>query len=87
MKKNKKETRKNHSTLNTVCKIIVIAIVFFMLLGFGFLFYIYLDAPEFNTNLLYRQESSNIYDAKGNLIATIGTEKRNIVDNNELPQV
>ena len=87
MKKNKKETRKNHSTLNTVCKIMVIAIVFFMLLGFGFLFYIYLDAPEFNTNLLYRQESSNIYDAKGNLIATIGTEKRQIVDYNELPQV
>ncbi|MBR4178198.1 MAG: transglycosylase domain-containing protein [Bacilli bacterium] len=83
----KKNTVKKQSKLNKVCAVIIVVIVFFMLLGFGFFFYIYLDAPEFNTNLLYKQESSNIYDSKGNLIATIGTEKRQIVDYKDLPQI
>ena len=87
MKKREKKTVKDHSILNKLCTIIVVFMVIFMLLGFGFIFYIYLDAPEFNTNLLYKQESSNIYDSKGNLIATIGTEKREIVDYKDLPQV
>ncbi len=74
-------------TLNKICTIIVAFIVLFMLLGMGFFVYIYLDAPEFNQHLLYKQESSNIYDSKGDLIATIGTEKRQIVEYKELPQV
>jgi penicillin-binding protein 1A len=53
----------------------------------GFMYYIYLRAPEFNTELLYKKESSNIYDISGQLIATIGSEKREIVDYEDLPDV
>ena len=48
--------------------------------------FIFISSPEFNSNLLYKKESSNIYDSKGDLIATIGTEKRQIVSYDELPQ-
>ncbi len=54
---------------------------------FGFMYYIYLRAPEFNTDLLYKKESSNIYDISGSLIATIGSEKREIVEYEDLPNV
>ena len=53
----------------------------------GFLSYAYFSAPEFKGELLYKKESSNIYDSKGDLIASIGTEKRQIVTYDELPQV
>ena len=81
MKKNKKI---NISTIN---KTLIFSIFFFIVVSLGFFTYIYLTAPEFNSNLLYKKEASNIYDYKGNLIATIGSEKRQIVSYEELPQV
>ena len=84
---NKKNTFKKKNSLNKICAIILGLIVFFGMIGFGFLYYVYLGSPEFNTDLLYKRESSNIYDSKGNLIATIGSEKRQLVDYEELPQV
>lgn len=81
MKKNK---RINISTIN---KTLIFSIFFFIVVSLGFFTYIYLTAPEFNSNLLYKKEASNIYDYKGNLIATIGSEKRQIVSYEELPQV
>lgn len=53
----------------------------------GFFAYIFLNAPEFKTDLLYKNESSNIYDNKGELITTIGTEKRQLVSYEDLPEV
>ena len=70
---------------------IIITILIMIILSifsiFGFFTYIYLNSPEFNTNLLYKIESSNIYDSKGNLITTIGTEKRQIASFEELPSI
>ncbi len=83
----KKQTIKKLKRLNILCTIIVVFIVVFVLIGCGFLYYIYLTAPEFDTHLLYKKESSNIYDSKGELIATIGTEKRQLVEYEDLPQV
>ena len=54
---------------------------------FGFMYYVYLRSPEFNTDLLYKKESSNIYDISGQLIATIGSEKREVVEYDDLPNV
>ena len=70
----KKTSKKK--TLNKTFTIVISIIVFFVLFGCGFFYYIYINAPEFNTDLLYKQESSNIYDSQGKLITTIGTEKR-----------
>ena len=81
----KKKKQKN--TIRIINKAIIFTISFFIVIGLGFFTYIYINAPEFNSNLLYKKESSNIYDSKGDLIATIGTEKRQIVSFEELPQV
>lgn len=62
-------------------------IFFCFAIFFGFMYYIYLRSPEFNTDLLYKKESSNIYDISNNLIATIGSEKREIVSYDDLPNV
>ena len=53
----------------------------------GFFFYIYKSAPEFDPAQLYNKEASLIYDSEGNLIATLGREKRENVSYDELPQV
>lgn len=79
--------KKQINTIRIINKVIIFTILFFIVTGFGFFTYIYINAPEFNSNLLYKKESSNIYDSKGDLIATIGTEKRQIVSFEELPQV
>ena len=87
-KTNKKVNHKNNKLFwNKFLTIILSIIVFLGMIMTGFFYYIYVNAPEFNTDLLYKQESSNIYDSKGDLIATIGTEKREIVTYEELPQV
>lgn len=85
MKKNNKHKYKNNNHL--LRNIMIGMIIFTMLSSLGFFVYIYVNAPEFNTDLLYKKESSNIYDSKGDLITTIGTEKRKIVTYEELPQV
>ena len=87
-KSNKKKLKKsNVNRITKVLAVIVGIMVSFILIGFGFFFFIYVNAPEFNTDLLYKRESSNIYDSKGELIATIGSEKRQLVTYEELPQV
>ncbi len=68
-------------------KIILCMIFLGVFIFAGFMYYIYLCAPEFNTSLLYKKESSNIYDISGNLIASIGSEKREVVSYEDLPDV
>ena len=68
-------------------KIIITILLIIFFSTSGLYIYIYLNAPEFNRDLLYKKESTNIYDSKGNLIATIGSEKRQIVSYEELPEV
>ena len=53
----------------------------------GFCYYIYKSAPEFDPSQLYEKEASLIYDADLNLIATLGTEKREKITYDELPEV
>ena len=86
MKKNRKN-KTNHRILYKLTVFFFCALILAAIFFFGFSLYIYLDAPEFKTELLYRKESSNIYDSKGTLIATIGNEKRTLVEYDDLPQV
>lgn len=84
-KKTKKKLKKNK--LNNICLVLIIMFFISIVVVSGFFCYIYFNAPKFNGELLYRSESSNIYDSKGDLITTIGTEKRQIVSYEELPEV
>ena len=88
VKKNvKKNVKKKSNVLNNICLVIIIIIILGLVGVSGFFYYIYMSAPEFKGELLYKKESSNIYDSKGDLITSIGTEKRQIVSYEELPQV
>ena len=83
-----KKSKKEFNIILYKLTIVFLSIIMIVLLVFaGFSTYIYLTAPEFKSELLYRKESSNIYDLSGKLITTIGNEKRIIVDYDELPQV
>lgn len=79
--------KKQVNVVRNINKVILFTILFFIVICAGFFTYIYFEAPEFNSNLLYKKESSNIYDSNGELIATIGTEKRQIITYDDLPQV
>lgn len=85
----KKKVKKNKKfkIINIISMILIVILATAIFVSGGFFLYIYFNSPEFNTDLLYKRESSNIYDSKGDLIATIGTEKRQIVEYEELPQV
>lgn len=87
MKKETKKEKKQRHIFKKFMYVFIAFMIFGVISFFGFCMFIYLNAPEFNSNLLYKQESSNIYDSKGDLIATIGMEKRQIVAYEELPQV
>jgi penicillin-binding protein 1A len=87
-----KKVRENKENLffRIFCRLNILLISFIIIgiiIFFGFSLYIYLNAPEFRSELLYKKESSNIYDSQGKLIATIGNEKRILVTYEELPQV
>lgn len=84
MKKRKKYKKTLINKIASAFVILIICSIFFVC---GFFLYIYINSPEFNKDLLYKRESSNIYDSKGELITTIGCEKRQIVSYEELPQV
>lgn len=87
VKKKLKNNKKKSSVINNICLVLIILIFVGIISVSGFFCYIYMNAPEFKGELLYKRESSNIYDSKGDLIASIGTEKRQIVTYDELPQV
>lgn len=53
----------------------------------GFFIYIVINAPEFDVSRLERGETTLVYDKDKNLIATIGTEKREKVTYDELPEI
>lgn len=54
--KKKKQTKKKNNKKNYL-KITLLAILFLMCITFGgFVYYIYISAPEFKSNLLYRKE-------------------------------
>lgn len=87
--KNKKN--KKGKKLKKVLKIIliIIFILFIIAIIAAGLFWkdIVDNAPKFNPELLYHQESSIIYDMNGNLKQKLATEKRENISYDELPEV
>ncbi len=53
----------------------------------AFAMYIVKNAPEFNPNNLYHQESSILYKADGTIFAKLGAEKRENITYDELPEI
>jgi len=66
---------------------ILMVLIFISLCGLLFCLYIMLSAPDFDVNMLYKSGSSIVYDMNGNVIAELGTERRENVTYDELPDV
>ena len=82
-KTKRKKTRIWYWLLIVICIFAIIAFIG----GVGFCYYIVNSAPEFDATKLYEKEATLIYDSEMNLMATLGTEKREKVTYDELPQV
>ncbi|HHW69671.1 MAG TPA: hypothetical protein GX747_04990 [Tenericutes bacterium] len=89
--KNKTNKKKNNPTKRKVLKTLLLICITFVIIGIivtsSFLYIVIKDAPEFDTAKLYNKEASIIYDSKGEIITKIGTEMREKVSFDELPQV
>ena len=70
-----------------ILTLIMLVIVGVFICGIAFVVYIVISAPEFDIENLYTKEASIIYDAEGNEIARLGTENRERVTYDELPEV
>ena len=67
--------------------IIMLILVSLFILGFAFAIYIVISAPDFDVNNLYTKEASIVYDSENNEIARLGTENRQRVTYDDLPEV
>ena len=67
--------------------IIMLLLVSIFILGFVFIIYIVISAPDFDVNNLYTKEASIVYDSENNEIARLGTENRQRVTYDDLPEV
>lgn len=87
-KKNPSEKKKRRKK---IFKIILIILLSFVLLIIAaciyFAYYIVKNAPKFDPDNLYRQESSILYTADGTIYAKLGTEKREKISYDQLPEV
>lgn len=96
--KNTKNSNKSNKSIKVtkkkkkkVFKIILLIFLACFILGIigviAFSSYIVSNAPDFNEDLLYVSEPSTVLDKDGKEIAKLGSEKRIIVNYDELPEV
>ena len=82
---------KNKPKQKKILNIIIITIlslgILVMLLGILFLAYVVIKAPKFDVNQLNEKEPSILYDIDGNEFERLGTEMREKVTYDELPEV
>jgi len=89
--KQKKVKTKKKGKIKKLFKILII--IFFILFIMGIIVAALLwkdivdNAPKFDPELLYHQESSIVYDMNGTEVKTLATEKRENISYDELPEV
>ena len=67
--------------------IFMIFLIFCLTVGIIFTLYVIINSPKFDTSNLYSKEASVLLDKNGNEFARLGTENRELVNYEELPQV
>ena len=90
VKKEKKrnESNKNKKSIFRKILTILLALCIVGILSIGaFFVYIVISCGSFDPEALKNQEQTVIYDKDGNIITTLGSEKREEIDYDELPQV
>ena len=86
-KKEKAKKTSNKKVGNIILIALAIGGICVASLVLVFALYIIIASPDFDRDLLYKQEASVLYDAKNNEIARIGSENRVLITYNDLPQV
>ena len=86
-KLNLKDKKKRVLILNIGLSAIMLAGIGFLATVIGFMLFIIISAPDFNTKLLYDKEATVLYDINGQEFARIGVENRDLVEYEDLPQV
>lgn len=86
-----KNTKKVKNKKQRILKIVLIALLSFIILStiIAVIFFMIIikQAPDFDPHNLYTQESSIVYSADGVEIAKLGTEKREKITYNDMPQI
>lgn len=67
--------------------IIISLLIFFLLIGIAFAIYIVVSAPKFSKSALYNKEMTILYETSGKEYARLGSEKRELVNYEDLPNV
>lgn len=88
-KDGKKVIRKvsKRKILKMILLLFIILCICILLVAGAFFAYIVIKAPTFDPDALYDTESSVLYDKDGNEYARLGTEVRDIVSYDQLPEV
>ena len=85
------DNTKKSSKLRKLVKFFVIIGLIFCIIGLiaviAFLIYVVVTSPEFNVDNLKYRELSEIYDSEGNIYATLGSENRDNITYDALPEV
>ena len=83
----KKKTKKKKGFLKTLLSIFLSICILGIFAVAAFIVYIVATTEEFDPEALKNQDQSIIYDRDGNEIATLGNEKRESIEYDDLPQV
>ena len=82
---------KKKKKLSKIFYWILVCITIFCILAFlgfiGFAAYIVKSTPEFDLNRMFEKEATRVFDSDGNIFATLGTEQREKLTYDELPEV
>ena len=82
--------KKNWQKGNVFEKILIVVMLLLVggfACGLAFFTYVVIAAPKFDPQSLYTKEASILYDSKGDELARLGTENRQKVTYDELPEV
>ncbi len=86
-KNHKVKSKNNSKTKDRILKIIIIIFSTCVFAVSGFMLYIIISSGSFDPEKLANQDQTVVYDIDGEVIATLGREKRETVTYDQLPQV
>ncbi len=75
-----KKTTRGRKILRVLLIIFLVLIILALIGGCGFIVYVVKNAPDFETELLNKKESSIIYDKSGNELTKLGIELRENIE-------
>ena len=82
-----KQKYKKSTLSQKILILFMIGVTALLILFLIFALFIIISAPDFKTSNLYSKNSTVIYDKNGNEAARLGTENRELVSYEELPEV